>query len=218
MTIFAHDKRFIRISGKVFIYLGDRRIHSAVHIQIIIIIISVPSFVEGTLIMGQTAAVKVFRPGQSVLYAAAVSALVSHGPHDHAGPVFVPVDHFHHSVQNSLVIFGIICQKLIPAAAALLYGAVFVIKLPRTVAFIVRFIDDKKAIFVTELIKHRRVRIVAGADTVKIKPADHCQILFHPWNIDDIAGLRVGIMPVHAMESDPLPVHKDHIVLNADFS
>ena len=65
-------------------------------------------------------------------------------------------------------------------------------------ALIVRFINDKKTVLVTELIEHRLIRIMAGSNCIKIVLLYQFQILFHLCDRNHRTGHRIAVMAIHA--------------------
>lgn len=130
----------------------------------------------------------------------------------------VPFYHFLHSVQHCFFIFRIIRNQLIPSARPLLTGVIFIIQIHRSMTLIICFIDHEKSVFITHLIKHRCIRIVAGADCIDIMPLHQLQILLHLIYADGKSCYRIGIMAVHTAELHRCPIDIDDAVLDMDLS
>ena len=82
----------------------------------------------------------------------------------------------------------------------------------------VRLVNHQKTIFVTKLVKNRRVRIMTRADCIEIMLLHQCQIQFHLIKTDYWTCHRVGIMPVHAAEFDGLPIQKYTLLLDINLA
>ena len=59
---------------------------------------------------------------------------------------------------------------------------------------------------------------MAGADGIEVVPLHHRKVFHHLFRTDGKAGLRIGIMAVHTMEFDLLPVQVYDLILNPDGS
>ena len=66
-------------------------------------------------------------------------------------------------------------------------------------AFIVRFVNHNKTVFIAKLVKLRAVRIMAGTDTVDIMLLHQAQIPVDLFQRDGKAGNRVAVMAVGAV-------------------
>ena len=82
--------------------------------------------------------------------------------------------------------------------------------------FVVRLVDHKEAVAVAHLIEHRRVRIVAGPDGVKIILLHEHQIPLHVRHVRHRSRDGVGIMPVHPAELDRPVVDEDPVPVDPD--
>ena len=120
MTIFAQDVRLVAITIYILSHLGYGWIHSAVEIQITVIVFSLAVCILGALVVGETGAVIGLDPCQSLLKCHAVCTLISHGPDDHAGTVLVPDDAVPDAVQYGFAEFRVVCDRLIPPCSLVL--------------------------------------------------------------------------------------------------
>ena len=141
--------------------------------------------------MSQPAGIILFRPCQSLFKSAAIATFISHRPDDHTGTVFVPFHQLFYPVKSGFIEFWIIRYQFVPSASTFLVGIIGIAQHPRSMALIVCFIDDKEAIFVTHLIKHRLIRIMAGPDCIEIVLFHHFQILFHLLYMNHKPGHRI---------------------------
>ena len=74
------------------------------------------------------------------------------------------------------------------------------------VTFVICFINDHKAVLVTELIEHGCVGIVGGTDRIEIVFLNHLQIPLQMLQRDHRAGDGVGIMAVDTTELNGVAV------------
>lgn len=119
--------------------------------------------------MGQAVGVKALCPCQRFFKRAAVGALVAHRPDDDAGTVLVALHAEAGAVYGGLGELRVVCDGLVPVLDVV--GPAFValaIVFGRTVALVVGFINDKEAVLVAELIEVRHIRVMAGADGIKV--------------------------------------------------
>ena len=141
-------------------------------IYIGIIVFFILGCVAGTLKVGQSGMVKFLCPGQCRLKSTAVCTFISHGPDHYTRTVLISVHTALCPVHSRLRKCRVIRNGLIPSGSPLLPGIIFHIDISGSVALIVRLVNDKESVFVTELIKLRRIWIVAGTDAVDV-------VLFH---------------------------------------
>ena len=99
MTVFAQNVRLVSISVYIFSHLGYGWIHSAVEIQITVIVFSLAVCILGTLVVGETGAVIGLDPGKSFLKCHPICTLISHGPDDYAWAVPISCDAALHTVK-----------------------------------------------------------------------------------------------------------------------
>ena len=78
VAVFAQNHRLIRLGFTVFFHLLIKRIHSAIEVQIGIIISVRFSFVKRTFIMCKTARIIRFRPCECLLGRTSVTAFITH--------------------------------------------------------------------------------------------------------------------------------------------
>ena len=114
MTIFAQDVRLVAITIYILSHLGYGWIHSAVEIQIAVVIFSLAVCILGALVVGEAGFVIGLDPCQSFLECHAVCTLISHGPDDYAGTVLVPDDAAFDAVKNGFAELRIVGDRLIP--------------------------------------------------------------------------------------------------------
>lgn len=82
--------------------------------------------------------------------------------------------------------------------------------------FNVRLIDHHKTVSVAQLIKIRRVWIVAGTDSIEVVLFHQGKVCFHLFQADDKSCFRIGIMTVHSAEFDFFSVEKDGFLFDLD--
>ena len=79
-------------------------------------------------------------------------------------------------------------------------------------ALIVGFVNDKEAVLVAELIEVRHIRVMAGADGIKVVLFNHEQVFFRLLKANSIAGDGVGFVAVYTVELDGLAVDINLVV------
>ena len=77
---------------------------------------------------------------------------------------------------------------------------------PGAVAFQVSFINDVKAVLVTEPVKEGLVRVVRAADSIDVASLHGLDVPDHILFRDSPAQLTVKFVPVDPLEDDPLAV------------
>ena len=85
-------------------------------------------------------------------------------------------------------------------------------------ALVIRLADHVEAQPVIQIVEMRRVRIMAGTDRVDVMLLHQPQIAHDLLLRDHRTGHRIRVMPVHAMQRDPLPVHPQHAALGRDLA
>ena len=201
MAVFAHDKGLCSVLFKVRMNFIKSRIHPAVGVQIIKIILTFLCSVKGALVVCQTSGVKFLRPCKGFLKGAAVSAFISHRPDNHAGPVLISLHTALRPVNSGRDKFGVIrdClapmlksdskirvphkhilaslfHHLIPALYLFLRRQFLCVNVNSPMAFIVRLVNHIKAKLVVKLVSPGRIGVVAGADGIHV-------VLFHQLQI-----------------------------------
>ena len=218
MAVFAHQVRLVRLLVKERLNAFQGRIHVAEQINVGKIILALLAVILGTFVMGQAGGVKLFGPGQSFLKGAAVSAFVAHRPDDHAGAVFIALHTAACAVHGGLGKFRVVGNRLVPVLNMIVPVNIAVtVQFRCTVAFVIRFVNHKKSVFIAELIKIGDIRVMAGADGVKIVPLDHGKVglgLFQP---DGITGDGIRFMPVDAVDFDGVAVDKNLVICHMNF-
>ena len=219
VAVLAHDIGFVRLVIQIFLNAFERRVHIAEHINVREIVFTVLAAVLGALVVGQAAGVKTLCPCQRFFERAAVGALVAHRPDDDAGTVLVTLHAAAGAVYGGLGELRVVCDGLVPVfnvvgpafvALAIVFGC--------TVALVVGFINDKEAVLVAELIEVRHIRVMAGADGIKVVLFNHEQVLFRLLKANGIAGDRVGFVAVHTVELDGLAVDINLVVGNMNLT
>ena len=139
---------------------ADFRIHAAGHVGAGLRVARISADVGRPLIVHRPGIVPFMDPAQRLFKIAAPAAFVAHGPHHHAGTVFVPFHQGNLPLEEQLPPGRIVGQPV---------KALFIASEPRhghAVAFEIRLVDDIKTQTVAHLVKTRIVRIVGGADGV----------------------------------------------------
>ena len=91
----------------------------------------------------------------------------------------------------------------------------------RTVALVVGFINDKETVLVAELIEVRHIRVMAGADGIKVVLFNHEQVFFRLLkanSINSAALFGVPFVAVYTVELDGLAVDINLIVGNVNLA
>ena len=91
MTVFDQKKRLIRSFLHIFLNLFQLRIHSAVKINIGVIISSPVTFIKSTFITSQPGRIKFLCPLQRFFKCTSVSTFIAHGPDYNTGTIFLSV-------------------------------------------------------------------------------------------------------------------------------
>ena len=216
MGILDEQKRFIRFGVEIVCNIFESRVHAAVEIDVRNIIRPVPRHIICALIVRQSGRVGSLRPAERLLKGATVSAFIPHGPDKDGRPVAVSQHHGGHPVQSRFDESGIVCDPFMRELHPLGIIIFCVIQGRRPVAFIVRFVDNIQPQFVTELVKIRSVRIVAGTDSVEIIFLDHEQILQHLFRGINGTSHGIGFVTVNAAELDRRSVQQQNSVPDAD--
>ena len=218
MAVFAHQVGFVRSVVQILLNAFQRRVHIAVQIDVGKIVFPLFAAVLRAFIMGQPAGVKLLCPCQRFLKSAAVGTLVSHGPDDDTGAVFVPFNTTAGAIYGGLGEFGIVRNRLVPMfnvhIPALIFAA---IEFGRTVTFVVGLINDEETVLIAKLVEIGNIRIVAGADRIEIVSLDHFKITLRLGKTNGIPGDGVGLMAIDAVKFDGQAVDKHLIVRNTNF-
>mmetsp|Transcript_59326 Transcript_59326/g.171921 ORF Transcript_59326/g.171921 Transcript_59326/m.171921 type:complete len:200 (-) Transcript_59326:739-1338(-) len=75
-------------------------------------------------------------------------------------------------------------------------------------AFDICLVHDIKAVLIAELVEQRIVRIMRATDRIKVVSLHQFDVLEHRFATDDMAGVRVMLMPVHATDRQFLPIEE----------
>ena len=219
VAVLAHDIGFVRLVVQIFLHAFERRVHIAEHINVREIVCTVLAAVLGALVVGQAAGVKTLCPCQRFFERAAVGALVAHRPDDDAGTVLVTLHAEAGAVYGGLGELRVVCDGLVPVFNVV--GPAFVvlaIVFGRTVALVVGFINDKEAVLVAELIEVRHIRVMAGADGIKVVLFNHEQVFFRLLKANSISRDGVGFVAVYTVELDGLAVEINLVVGNMNLT
>ena len=219
VAVLAHDIGFVRLVIQIFLNAFERRVHIAEHINVREIVFTVLAAVLGALVVGQAAGVKALCPCQRFFERAAVGALVAHRPDDDAGTVLVTLHAAAGAVYGGLGELRVVCDGLVPVfnvvgpafvALAIVFGC--------TVALVVGFINDKEAVLVAELIEVRHIRVMAGADGIKVVLFNHEQVFFRLLKANSISRDGVRFVAVYTVELDGLAVDINLVVGNMNLT
>ncbi|MNR41479.1 hypothetical protein D3C85_1598740 [compost metagenome] len=85
---------------------------------------------------------------------------------------------------------------------------------PCAMRFHVTLVKHIKAVFVTQMIKFRRIRIMRSANGVDVMLLHQLQIHYHLLARSHIAGIGIAVVTVYTFELDRLTVDKQHITLS----
>ena len=218
VAVLAHHKRLGAVLFKIVTDLIQRRIHPALKINDAVIVFPLVGHIAGTLVMGETGGIKFLRPSQRLLKGAAVSALISHGPDHDAGAVFVTLHAALGTVHSGLCIQRIVRNDLIPAFGSGFPARIRIVNIRCSVTLIVRLIDNEKAQTVIELIKMRRVGIMAGADRIHVVFFHQGQILLDLIQADGKTSHRIAVVAVGSVEFDLHTVDVEHAFFRMDLA
>ena len=114
MAVFAQDVRLVAVTIYIFSHLGYGWIHSAVEIQIAVVVFSLTVRILCAFVVGEAGFVIGLDPGKSLLKCHAVCALISHGPDHNAGAVLIPDDAASDAVKNGFAEFRVVGNRRIP--------------------------------------------------------------------------------------------------------
>ena len=120
MAVLTQDVRLIAITIYILSHLRYGWVHSAVEIQIAVVVFSLAVRILCALVVGEAGAVIGLDPGKSLLKCHAVCTLISHGPDDYAGTVLVPDDAASDAVQYGFAEFRVVGDRLIPPCSLVL--------------------------------------------------------------------------------------------------
>ena len=213
MTIFAQDVRLVAITIYILSHLGYGWIHSAVEIQITVIVFSLAVCILGALVVGETGAVIGLDPCQSLLKCHAVSTFISHGPDDYAGTVLVPDDAAPDAVKNGFTEFRIVGDRLIPPCCLVIPIIIRIEQFTWTMCLYVSLVYHIESIFVAELIEIRNIWIMAGPYGVDIVLLHERHIPDDLFSADCKTGHRVRVVSVHSVELDRHAVDVHDLIL-----
>ena len=152
--------------------------------------------------MGESCGIVFLRPSQCFFKGASIAALIAHRPDKDGRTVAVAQNHGRYPIQRSFQKCGVIRNSLVCKSHALGVIILVAIQGRSSVALVICFINHVQSQLVAELIKIRHVRVVAGADRIKIVLLDHLEILQHLLKTHSRAGNRVRFVPVHAAKFD----------------
>ena len=219
MSIFTHEIRLIRFTVYILLKGFQRGIHVAVEIDVGEIILALAAAILRAFIVRQSCRIKMLRPGQRRFKAAAIGTFVTHGPADHAGTVLITLNTSLRAVKRRLHELRIIGKRLIPLLNVIRPDVVLTaVQLRRAMAFMIGLIDHEETVLITQLVEHRRVRVMAGTDGVEVVLLDHLQVALHMIDADHRTGHRIGIMAVDTPELDDIAIQIDLIVFNMNLT
>ena len=164
------------------LHAGGAGIHGGVHIRAAVL----------ALIMGHAGGVQRLGPLLHSVKGGAAAGLVAKGVHDHAGMVFIPVDHavqtVHHVDRGLRIALG--------------QQDVFAVGLH------VGLVHDINAIVITKVIEIRVIGIVAGTHGIDVQFLHQQNVFQHLFPGHIPTGLRVGLVTVHTQQLyiDPVGV------------
>ena len=188
------------------------------HVQVREIVGLAVGHVARRLVVGRPRGVEALRPRQRRLERAAVRALVAHRPHDDRRPVLVPLHAAAHTVHGGVRELRIVGDHPVPAFERGPLRHIRRDHARRAMALVIRLADHVEAQPVIQIVEMRRVRVMAGADRVDVMLLHQLQIPHDLLLRDHRPGHRIRVMPVHAMQRDPLPVHPQHTALGRDLA
>ncbi|CCZ92732.1 uncharacterized protein BN751_01858 [Coprococcus eutactus CAG:665] len=213
MAVFAQDVRFVAITIYILSHLGYGWIHSAVEIQITVIVFSLAVCILGTLVVCETGAVIGLDPSKSLLKCHAVCTLISHGPDDYAGTVLVPDDTAPDAVKNGFTEFRVVGYRLIPPCCLVVPIVIRIEQFTWTMCLYVGLVYHIESVFVAELIEIRHIWIVTGSDGIDIVLLHERHIPDDLFSADGKSCHRVGVVPVHSVKLDRHTIDIHNLIL-----
>ena len=203
MLVLAHDQRPI---GRRMLRIGDdgldRRIHRSHDVRLPVA--GMPVRIDRALVVQGTVRIVAARPACGGVVIGSAAAFIAERPDDHARVVLVPQDHPGDPVDE-----GAQVPRVVADASGPVMG------------FDIGFIDDVKTEAVGQLEEHRIIRIMRGADGIDVETLELGQLLVQLFPVQGPTGMRVEVVPVDALNPDPLPVDQqipatDHYPAEAD--
>ena len=213
MTIFAQDVRLVAITIYILSHLGYGWIHSAVEIQIAVVIFSLAVCILCALVVCEAGFVIGLDPCQSLFKCHSVCTLISHGPDDYAGTVLVPDDAAFDAVKNGFAELRIVGDRLIPPCCLVIPIIIRIEQFTWTMCLYVSLVYHIESIFVAELIEIRSIWIMAGPYGVDIVLLHERHIPDDLFSTDRKTGHRVRVVSVHSVELDRHAVDVYDLVL-----
>ena len=207
MGILAKDEGLAAVGRQPFPDPGHGGVHLAVHIRGLRIP-RIPVLAHA-LVVHQPGLVQ---PAHLVAHLQdhpAAEALVAAAPDQDAGMVLVPLHHALNPVQHHRQVF-----HPVPGQALRQRQPSPVDHIPNAVGLHVAFVDHIQPQLVAQVVQHAAVRIVAGADGVQVVPLHGDQVPPQMLRLHGPAALRAEIVPVRALEHDPLSVDQHEAVLH----
>ena len=213
MAVFAQDVRLVAITIYVLSHLGYGWIHSAVEIQIAVVIFSLAVCILCALVVGEAGFVIGLDPCQSLFKCHSVCTLISHGPDYNAWAVLVPDDAALHTVKYRLAELRIVCDRLIPPCCLVVPIIIRIEQFTWTMCLYVSLVYHIESIFVTEFIEIRSIWIVACPYGVDIVLFHQRHVLDNLFSADGKSCHRVGVVSVHSVELDRHAVDVHDLIL-----
>ena len=100
MAVFYKKEWFASVFFKIFFDFVHGRIHTAVQVQIGIIVGHVIIAVSGAFVLGEPAWIKFFGPPQRFFKIASIRTFITHGPHHDTEAVLIALDHMLNTVKD----------------------------------------------------------------------------------------------------------------------
>ncbi len=124
----------------------------------------------------------------------------------------------HGSVQSAFREHRIVRNSLVPVNPPIFPLRILQILSLGSVAFIIGFIDDKKTIFIAQLIEIGNIGIMAASNGIKVVFFNQTKVGFHLFQSYNRACDRIRVMPVYAAELDGCSIDHNPLIFHMDLS
>ena len=209
MNKFALDKGlFQRVIRAIMLYIFNRSIHTAVHVDAAQIVLIALHLIDAALVMNQSLCIYGLNPSRRLFHVGAIAGLIAQGPHQNTGAVLIALYVALYSVKHSRFKARIVAERAIhPVVDQIISIAVTVrrkigIDRSSSVHFNIGFVDHIKAEAIVELRGPGSVGIMTGTDGIHIMLLHQNQIRDQFLLIHRIADKGIAVMTVCAAKLD----------------
>ena len=133
--------------------------------------------------------------------------LISAGPKQHAGMVFIPLKHAVRAVQNQIEVL-----RSVPGNCLLECDIAPEYHVPQTMRFQIRLVDDIETVEITEPVKGGLVRIVTRTDRIDVVALHRQKIGANRLRINRPSPVRAELMAVHSVKHDAFSIDMHHVI------